>query len=163
MILSILVPEMYNSNINDPGRIAAQVVSGIGFLGAGAIMKFGSDTRGLTTAANIWVTAAIGMMVGAGLYNVAFIATTIILFNLVIITKLKERFITPSRFCTIEVDFTKKKGKTQEIYENIKQLPLKIITKTIKEDKENGYLKIISRIKKDENLFGIKHSIMKIA
>lgn len=45
MILSIMVPELYNSNNNDPGRIAAQVVSGVGFLGAGAIMKMGYDTK----------------------------------------------------------------------------------------------------------------------
>jgi len=61
MILSILVPEIYNSNTNDPGRIAAQVVSWVWCLGAGAIMKIGLDTRGLTTAANIWATAAIGL------------------------------------------------------------------------------------------------------
>lgn len=162
MILSIMVPELYNSNINDPWRIAAQVVSWIGFLWAGAIMKFGSDTRGLTTAANIWVTAAIGMLVWAWMYHAAFIATTVILFNLIIITKIKERYIVPSRFCTIEVDFSKKKGKTEEIYEKIKELPLKVITKTMRENKTEGYFKIISRIKKNENLFKIKHTISKI-
>lgn len=65
MILSIIVPELYHSTNNDPARIAAQVVSGIGFLGAGAIMRNGLTTKGLTTAANIWVTAAIGLTVGA--------------------------------------------------------------------------------------------------
>lgn len=75
MLLSIIVPHIYHSTNNDPARIAAQIVSGIGFLGAGAIMRNGLTTKGLTTAANVWVTAAIGMTVGAGLYFIAIIST----------------------------------------------------------------------------------------
>ena len=50
----------------DPSRVAAQIVSGIGFLGAGAILKYGTSIRGLTTAASLWATAAVGMAAGAG-------------------------------------------------------------------------------------------------
>ena len=57
----------------DPTRIAAQVVSGIGFLGAGAILKYGTSIRGLTTAASLWATAAVGMAVGAGSWIVAVV------------------------------------------------------------------------------------------
>lgn len=66
----------------DPSRIAAQVVSGIGFLGAGAIIRRGVSIRGLTTAATLWVAAAIGMAAGAGLYAVAVITTAIALLAL---------------------------------------------------------------------------------
>jgi putative Mg2+ transporter-C (MgtC) family protein len=66
----------------DPTRIAAQVVSGIGFLGAGAILKYGSSIRGLTTAASLWVTAAIGMAAGASAYGVAIVGTFIAIFSL---------------------------------------------------------------------------------
>ena len=59
----------------DPTRIAAQIVSGIGFLGAGAIIRQGLSVRGLTTAATLWLVAAIGMAVGAGYYSAALIAT----------------------------------------------------------------------------------------
>jgi len=59
----------------DPTRIAAQIVSGIGFLGAGAIIRQGLSVRGLTTAATLWLVAAIGMAVGAGFYSGAVIAT----------------------------------------------------------------------------------------
>ncbi len=59
----------------DPTRIAAQIVSGIGFLGAGAIIRQGLSVRGLTTAATLWLVAAIGMASGAGYYSAAFIAT----------------------------------------------------------------------------------------
>ena len=73
MIMSHLVAGMNQSFSGDPGRIAAQIVSGIGFLGAGAIVKEGVNIRGLTTAACLWVAAAIGMACGAGLFSEAFI------------------------------------------------------------------------------------------
>ncbi len=66
----------------DPSRIAAQIVSGIGFLGAGAIIRQGLSIRGLTTAATLWVVAAIGMAAGAGFYSVAIITTVVALIAL---------------------------------------------------------------------------------
>jgi putative Mg2+ transporter-C (MgtC) family protein len=66
----------------DPSRIAAQIVSGIGFLGAGAIIRQGLTVRGLTTAATLWVSAAIGMAAGAGYYSGAVITTVVVLFAL---------------------------------------------------------------------------------
>lgn len=66
----------------DPTRIAAQIVSGIGFLGAGAIIRQGLSVRGLTTAATLWVVAAIGMAAGAGYYSGAVLATALVLVSL---------------------------------------------------------------------------------
>ena len=66
----------------DPTRIAAQIVTGIGFLGAGAIIRQGLSVRGLTTAATLWVVAAIGLASGAGYYSVAVIGTALVLFSL---------------------------------------------------------------------------------
>lgn len=70
------------SRVTDPARIAAQVVTGIGFLGAGVIIKEGLSIRGLTTAACLWVAAAIGMASGAGFFVIAVITTAIALFSL---------------------------------------------------------------------------------
>ena len=67
MLLSIYVPQEYMGLKNgDPGRIAAQVITGIGFLGAGAIIQMKGSVRGLTTAAGIWMVSIIGMAVGVG-------------------------------------------------------------------------------------------------
>jgi putative Mg2+ transporter-C (MgtC) family protein len=66
----------------DPTRIAAQIVTGIGFLGAGAIIRQGLSVRGLTTAATLWVVAAIGMAAGAGYYGGAVITTGVVLISL---------------------------------------------------------------------------------
>lgn len=59
---------------DDPGRVAAQVVTGMGFLGAGAIIKFNGSVKGLTTAAGMWVASAIGLMFSAGMYITAIVA-----------------------------------------------------------------------------------------
>lgn len=76
----------------DPSRVAAQVVSGIGFLGAGSILLRGQVVKGLTTAASIWSVAAIGLASGAGLYFAAGLATAIILLILVGIKPLEEAY-----------------------------------------------------------------------
>jgi putative Mg2+ transporter-C (MgtC) family protein len=80
----------------DPTRIAAQIVTGIGFLGAGAIIRQGLSVRGLTTAATLWVVAAIGMATGAGFYTAAVITTVLVLFSLwplrILAYRLSERF-----------------------------------------------------------------------
>ncbi len=75
----------------DPTRIAAQIVSGIGFLGAGAILKDGIVIRGLTTAASLWATAAVGMAAGAGEYVVGAVGAAVILVSLWPINALAER------------------------------------------------------------------------
>jgi putative Mg2+ transporter-C (MgtC) family protein len=77
----------------DPSRVAAQVVSGIGFLGAGSILLRGEVVRGLTTAASLWSVAGIGLAVGGGMYIAAFGATVIILVILAGVKPLERRFI----------------------------------------------------------------------
>lgn len=79
-----MVMSLYGG-LGDPVRIAAQVVSGVGFLGAGLIMVRGSHISGLTTAAGLWVAAAIGMAAGFGLLGLALIGTLLILFVLVVL------------------------------------------------------------------------------
>ena len=83
MLLSIYVPQVYLGLKNgDPGRIAAQVITGVGFLGGGAMIHLKGAVRGLTTAAGIWMTATIGMAVGVGMYWCAIVATAMILLTL---------------------------------------------------------------------------------
>ncbi len=93
MVVSLDMYYQYYQTVNaDPGRIAAQVVSGIGFLGAGTIMREGATVRGLTTAAGLWVVACIGLAVGAGLYIPAIVTTAIILFVLIYFVKFEHYF-----------------------------------------------------------------------
>lgn len=91
MLLSIYVPQEYMGLKNgDPGRIAAQVITGIGFLGAGAIIQMKGSVRGLTTAAGIWMVAIIGMAVGLGMYLLSIIAVVLILFIMVQLERIEK-------------------------------------------------------------------------
>lgn len=84
MLLSIYVPQEYLGLKNgDPGRIAAQVITGVGFLGGGAMIHMKGSVKGLTTAAGIWITATIGMAVGVGMYFSSLVATVLTLLVLV--------------------------------------------------------------------------------
>ena len=81
----------------DPTRISAQIVTGIGFLGAGAIIRQGISVRGLTTAATLWIVAAIGLASGAGYYSAAVITTGFVLFALYPLRILAFRLMAPIR------------------------------------------------------------------
>jgi putative Mg2+ transporter-C (MgtC) family protein len=81
----------------DPTRIAAQVVTGIGFLGAGAILRQRDDVRGLTTAASTWAVAAIGMAVGFRLYVLAVVATVMVLIALAVVGYLERQIVDRAR------------------------------------------------------------------
>jgi len=83
----------------DPSRVAAQIVTGIGFLGAGVILKEGISVRGLTTAASLWVVAGLGMAFGMGYFSLGAITTALVLVSLIFLKKLdplmkKDRYLT---------------------------------------------------------------------
>ncbi len=89
MLISMEVPRYYiGVQESDPARIAAQVVSGIGFLGAGTILREGVTVRGLTTAASLWMVAALGLAAGAGLYLQGLLAAAITLISLRLLSRL---------------------------------------------------------------------------
>lgn len=83
-LFTLVSVDVARSSGADPGRIAAQIVTGIGFLGAGAIVREGATIRGLTTAASIWTTAAIGLAIGAGpgMERLAIFSAALVLFTL---------------------------------------------------------------------------------
>jgi putative Mg2+ transporter-C (MgtC) family protein len=108
-VLSIYgFPKTADTAATDPSRISAQIVTGIGFLGAGAIIKYGTNIRGLTTAASLWVVASIGLAAGVGAYFLAVAGTLIALVALwptnVIIGKLELR---GGRLLRLEMDLKK--------------------------------------------------------
>lgn len=92
----------FGFDLKDSSRVAAQVVSGIGFLGAGTIIFQKNVVRGLTTAAGLWVTAAIGLACGTGMYIAAAIATAMVLFGL----EVMNSFIPTFGTTTVQLTFT---------------------------------------------------------
>ncbi len=87
----------------DPGRIAAGVVTGIGFLGAGTIMQQRGSIRGLTTAASIWVVSGIGLAVGVGFYFGAILTTLVVLTSLFLLGRIEKSFFTRKRLKKLEI------------------------------------------------------------
>ena len=101
----------------DPTRIAAQIVTGIGFLGAGAIIRQGMDVRGLTTAASLWAAAAIGMAVGAGYYFGAAATTIIVIVALFVLREVRNRLLPRLRtdFGVMNVTFSDMGSEINEV------------------------------------------------
>ena len=88
-------------------RVAAQIVTGIGFLGAGAILRYGVSVRGLTTAASLWTVAAVGLLAGQGLYSTSLITTGVVIASLYALRYLEERVLFPlsGKPVTVKVQF----------------------------------------------------------
>ncbi len=92
MLVSLHIYELYKEDVPlDPARIAAGVVTGIGFLGAGTIIRSSEGARGLTTAASIWISSAIGLAVGCGFFSAAFISTIMAFLTLAFLKRLEKR------------------------------------------------------------------------
>jgi putative Mg2+ transporter-C (MgtC) family protein len=105
----------------DPARLAAQVVSGIGFLGAGVILFNGFSVTGLTTAATLWVVAGIGLAVGAGFYIPAAAGTALVLFTLLILNKVEEKWISPKTQSTLRIRMKDRPGGLGDITEMLQK------------------------------------------
>ncbi len=99
----------------DPARLAAQVISGIGFLGAGTILRTGLSITGLTTAASLWVVAGIGLAVGAGFYFPAILSTVLVIISLFILNKLEKKLFQAKRTHLVNIHAFDRPGTLGEI------------------------------------------------
>jgi putative Mg2+ transporter-C (MgtC) family protein len=105
----------------DPGRIAAQVVTGIGFLGAGTIMQSRGRVVGLTSAAMIWVVSAVGMSIGAGFGAIGAVTTGLVLVVLVGLGLLERRVFDKCVYSDCQVAFDDDRGRTRQEIERVLQ------------------------------------------
>ncbi len=97
----------------DPTRIAAQIVTGIGFLGAGTIIQSRGTVTGLTTAATIWVVAGIGVLIGAGFPLLGFLCTLLVMMTLVLLVKIEPKLLGKCRFVTSDILFNTSVGEAR--------------------------------------------------
>ncbi|WP_034861314.1 MgtC/SapB family protein [Ruminiclostridium cellobioparum] len=126
MVTSEFIYFRYSSHVNvDPARLGAQVISGIGFLGAGTIIKEGISVKGLTTAASLWAVSCVGIAVGIGFYSGAIIATVIIFLILVVIKKTQGK-ITMQKNARLFIHTRIKKGEVNELSGLIQEMGVKI-------------------------------------
>ncbi len=127
MITSEYIYYNFSSHVNtDPARLGAQVISGIGFLGAGTIIKEGISVKGLTTAASLWAVSCVGIAVGIGFYGGAFIATAFIFITLVVAKKTQSKMAV-KKSIRLYVHTQIKKGEVNQLSLIIQEMGVKII------------------------------------
>ncbi|MBX7225252.1 MAG: MgtC/SapB family protein [Chitinophagales bacterium] len=112
-------------NHPDPSRIMANIVTGIGFLGAGVIFKEGRSVSGITTAATIWMTAAIGMAIGCGLYEMAMISSVLVMLILILFSRIEAYIDSIQEERTYEIESSLKLENVERIEQLLKKCNLK--------------------------------------
>ncbi|GIX40396.1 MAG: magnesium transporter MgtC [Leptospiraceae bacterium] len=100
----MIISKHASGNLGDPSRIAAQVISGVGFIGGGVIMRYGFNIKGITTAATIWVVTAIGLGVGLSLYYESILLTLFAWLVLFYINKLEHKFFSGDEYKLLLID-----------------------------------------------------------
>lgn len=105
MMISIKGIETFTGSTYDPFRLSAQVISGIGFLGAGTIIKTGQTIKGLTTAASLWAIAMIGIAIGSGFYVMGIVAFMLVHFSLVFLSRINHYLLSKVGHATVLVTF----------------------------------------------------------
>ena len=131
----------------DPGRIAAQVVSGIGFLGAGTIIREEFSVKGLTTAASMWALAGIGLALGAGFYVSGTLATAIVIITLTILNRLEDNFHKKELKWKIKVKVFDQPGFLSKVSKKFKQTGIIIRNLEIKPCYEEAQVVIELEVK----------------
>ena len=128
--LSILYSQTFSNPAlpSDPARIVAQVVSGVGFLGAGAILRFGVTIKGLTTASSLWTTAIIGIACGSGFFKLAIITATLVFIILTIIDKIERYFLTTYKTRTFKVSLEDRPGIVNDVRSILEEQKVRILS-----------------------------------
>lgn len=142
----MMIVSMYSFNdpifpegvkVADPTRIAAQIVSGVGFLGAGMIFVHKNTISGLTTAAGIWATAGIGMAVGAGMYIIGITATLLVILAQIIL-HMDRKWLKMPKISVLRIKGVKEKNFQKDTREKLKQLRVSMGEVSIKKSTETG-------------------------
>ena len=141
----------------DPTRIAAQIIAGVGFLGAGAIIRQGGDVRGLTTAASLWAASAIGMAVGAGYLFGATTATLLAMATLYALRRFRSSIISPLRLDSagLELSFRDHESNPANALQLLRHHDISIRSMDAEIDKERVRYKLQVRLQPSANVHDV--------
>ncbi|MDD2523153.1 MAG: MgtC/SapB family protein [Anaerolineaceae bacterium] len=161
MILSI---NLANAAGTDPTRLAAQVVSGIGFLGAGAILRSGFTVKGLTTATTIWTMAIVGLAVGAGYYVVSIVTTVVLMVVLSVLDVIEKRFVRINVIRNVVIEVTDAKGIIRDVRKTMARIADQVITFSVQKSVKGKSLRleIVARFSKSEKIENMVEQISEI-
>ena len=153
MILSMYIPFSFPGKgaMGDPGRLAAQVISGIGFLGAGAIFRYGFSIKGLTTAASIWTTSGIGLAFGAGFYFLGIVGTIVLFIILYLFDKIEDFLIEQKNIRLLTVIFHSDRLKPKAVIDVIKNSKIDFKQPSIIENIEENTTQVVINCNIDED------------
>lgn len=137
----------------DPARLAAQVISGIGFLGAGAIFRYGATIKGLTTATSLWTVAIVGLVVGAGHFFSAGMATALLLGTLSVLDHLEKRFLANIITRTINIRIQDREGLVEELHQVFADLAFEVKSFSFSKEIQSNELNIryIAKVPRQQN------------
>jgi putative Mg2+ transporter-C (MgtC) family protein len=130
----------------DPGRVAAQVVAGIGFLGAGAIIREKSSVRGLTTAACLWVAAAIGVACGIGLFGISLAVTVMSLISLLLLKRV-EAMLTRDTYVYLRIWSEVRPDQLEKVEQLMARCNISVLNSSMERDVEASQLHVTYQVK----------------
>lgn len=130
----------------DPGRVAAQVVAGIGFLGAGAIIREKISVRGLTTAACLWLAAAIGVACGIGLIGISLVVTILSLISLLLLKRV-EAMLQRDTYVYLRVWSENRPGQLEKIERLMQESNIVVLNASIERNVEHGEMHVVYQVK----------------
>jgi putative Mg2+ transporter-C (MgtC) family protein len=130
----------------DPGRVAAQVVSGIGFLGAGAIIREKFSVRGLTTAACLWVAAAIGVACGVGLFGISIVVTILSLLSLLLLKKIESK-LTRDTYIYLRLWCEDRPGLTERIDADLESCSIRPLHASIEKNIATAEIHLVYQVR----------------
>ena len=163
MTLSINLAMQFRPDVpnGDPARLAAQVLSGIGFLGAGAILRFGTNVRGLTTATSLWSMAVVGLSVGAGYYLVALAATALLILALSALDVVEKHLIHSTIIFPVQVVAGDEVDMLPTLREILKEQNMKVQSFSIQKDlaQDVSVLDLVVQAKENSRLESLVEKI----
>jgi len=138
--LILLHPELQNAFKADIGRLGAQVITGVGFLGAGTIIHEKGSVKGLTTAASIWTVACIGLAVGLGYYTLTILSTICVFIVLVFFKTFETRLFKNTNILKIEILYSNKKNMVEKLEQYFESMGIKVktIDFSVEDEEENS-------------------------
>ena len=163
-LAAIISEEMGARFGSDPTRLAAQVISGIGFLGAGAILRFGFNIKGLTTATTLWTMAIVGLAVGFGYYLLGALTTVFMIIILTIMNVIEKKFVRINLIRNIVVDVDYQDGIIRTVRKAISNIAVKVVSFSVRKSVRSSRLRltIVAQFRRSESVEDLVELLSKI-
>jgi putative Mg2+ transporter-C (MgtC) family protein len=148
----------------DPARLAAQVVSGIGFLGAGAILRYGTSVKGLTTATSLWTIAMVGLAIGAGHFFSGIATTGMLLIILVLLNVIEKKWVRSFETITVTVTALHNPQLVEDLLQMFKGLKKKVLSISLESDisQDKAVVTAVVKTIADDPMLDIRDALAKV-